>query len=69
MLKFRRLRDYSIAVEGEKVLSITSGKGIEYKRVYPYRWNNADSAWVRVSDTLTFSDLKSSFYKNIISFF
>lgn len=68
-MKFRRLRDYSIAVEGEKVLSITCGKGIEYKRVYPYRWSNAARAWVRVTDPLTFSNLKSGFYKNILSFY
>ena len=68
-MKFRRLRDYSIAVDGEKVLSITCGKGIEYKRVYPYRWSNAARAWVRVTDPLTFSNLKSGFYKNILSFY
>lgn len=68
-MKFRRLRDYSIAVDGEKVLSITCGKGIEYKRVYPYRWSNAARAWVRVYDPLTFSNLKSGFYKNILSFY
>lgn len=68
-MKFRRLRDYSIAVDGEKVLSITCGKGIEYKRVYPYRWSNAARTWVRVTDPLTFSNLKSGFYKNILSFY
>lgn len=68
-MKFRRLSDYSIAVDGEKVLSITCVKGIEYKRVYPYRWSNAARAWVRVTDPLTFSYLKSGFYKNILSFY
>lgn len=68
-MKFRRLRNYSVAVEGEKVLSITSGKGIEYKRVYPYRWSNAACAWVRVYAPLSFSNLKSSFYKKTLSFF
>lgn len=68
-MKFRRLRDYNIAVDGEKVLSITCGAGVAYKRVYPYRWSNAARAWVRVSDPMTFSNLKSGFYKNILSFF
>lgn len=68
-MKFRRLREFSVAVDGEKVLSITCCKGIEYKRVYPYRWSNAARAWVRVSDPLTFSTLKSGFYKNILSFY
>lgn len=68
-MKFRRLRDYSIAVDGEKVLSITCGKGIEYKRVYPYRWSNAACAWVRVYDPMSFGSVKSSFYKKTLNFF
>lgn len=68
-MKFRRLREYSIAVDGEKVLSITCGAGVTYKRVYPYRWSNAACAWVRVYDPLSFSNLKSSFYKKTLSFF
>lgn len=68
-MKFRRLREFRVAVEGEKVLSITCCKGIEYKRVYPYRWSNAARAWVRVSVPLTFSGLKSGFYKNTLSFY
>ena len=68
-MKKRQLKNYEIYVSDDGIVdSITVGEGVDYKRVYPYKYDKKLGCMV-IQNNIKFTTLKSGFYQGRIEFY